>query len=177
MKTGYSLLTTAILFASLAGTAWAEPQNGFSLNAGSSSHTRDCGGCVGSSTAGLSIGVDYQFAISDTLSFNPFLMSSGETNSNMPGATVGHGIVGAQLRYWTGDMFLGGHVGSYSEVISSGGLSLSGTGGGAGLVAGWEKPDGGLYVMGQYDSAKVNYSGLTEIKFTAFRLSVGYRWK
>jgi hypothetical protein len=177
MKIIILLLNAAILFAILTGTAVAEPKNGFGLNAGLASHNRDCGGCIGSSTSGLSIGLDYQFALSDKFSISPFLMSSGETNRNVSGTTVGHGILGAQLRYWAGDMFLGGHLGRYSEVITNGGISLSGSGGGSGLVAGWEKPDGGLYVMGQYDSAKVKYSGLTDIKFTAFRFSVGYRWK
>jgi hypothetical protein len=176
MKIINSLLNTTILFALLTGTAVAEPKNGFSLNAGLASHNRDCG-CVASSTSGLSLGLDYQFALSDNLSISPFLMTSGETNSNVSGTTVSHGILGVQLRYWAGDMFFGGHLGSYSEVLASGGLSLSATGGGAGLVAGWEKPDGGLYVMGQLDSTTVNYSGLSDIKLSAFRLSVGHRWK
>lgn len=178
MKTGSLLLNTAILFALLAGTAVAEPKDGFSLNAGLVSHSRDCGGCAGSSTSGLSLGMDYQFALSDKLSISPFLMTSGETSSNTSGnTTVSHGILGAQLRYWAGDMFFGGHLGSYSEVISNGGLSLTGNGGGAGLVAGWERTDGGLYVMGQIDSATVKYSSFTDIQFSALRLSVGYRWK
>lgn len=177
MKTTNLLLNSAILFVLLTGTAVAEPKNGFGLNAGLASHNRDCGGCAGSSSSGVSIGGDYQFALSDKFSLSPFLMSSGERNSNVSGSTIGHGIFGAQLRYWAGDLFLGGHLGRYSEIITNGSVSLSGSGGGAGLVAGWEKPDGGLYVMGQYDSAKVKYSGLSDIKFTGFRFSVGYRWK
>ena len=177
MKTSTFLINTAILFALLTGTAVAEPKNGFSLNAGLASHNRDCNGCVGSSTSGLSLGMDYQFALSNNFSISPFLMSSSESNKNLPGDTVGHGIFGAQLRYWAGDMFFGGHLGNYSEVISTGGGTvLSGSGGGAGLVAGWEKPDGGLYVMGQLDSATIKYSGAS-IPISAFRLSVGYRWK
>lgn len=185
MKTRSILLNTAMLFALLTGVAVAEPKNGFGLNAGLVSHSRDCGGCAGSSTSGLSIGLDYQFALSDNWSVSPFLMTSGETSKNVSGATVNHGILGAQLRYWAGDIFFGGHLGSYSEVITAtaGSLSasISGSGGGAGLVAGWEKPDGGLYVMGQLDSATINYSSsttsTTDIKFSAFRLSAGYRWK
>ena len=177
MKMRYTLLNTAMLFALLTGTAMADPKNGFSLNAGLASHNRECGGCTGSSTSGLSLGLDYQFALSNNLSISPFLMTSVETSSNVSGTTVGHGILGGQLRYWAGDMFFGGHLGSYSEVLATGGLSLSGSGGGAGLVAGWENPDGGMYVMGQVDSATVNYSGLSDIKFSAFRLSLGYRWK
>jgi Outer membrane protein beta-barrel domain len=179
MKIRNILVQTAMLFALSTGTAVAEPKNGFSLNAGLASHNRDCNGCTGSSTSGLSLGMDYQFALSDKFSISPFLMTSSESSSNVSGTTVGHGILGAQLRYWAGDMFFGGHLGSYSEVLSNGGTSVSGSGGGAGLVAGWEMPDGGWYVMGQVDSAKVTYTTLsnTDIKFSAFRLSVGYRWK
>jgi hypothetical protein len=177
MKTRNLLLSTTMLFALLTGTAVAEPKNGFGLNAGLASHSRECNGCAGSSTSGLSLGLDYQFALSDTFSISPFLMTSAESSKNVSGTTVGHGIVGVQLRYWAGDVFFGGHLGGYSEVLSSGGVSLSGSGGGAGLVAGWEKPDGGLYVMGQLDSATVRYSGLADVKFSALRLSVGYRWK
>jgi hypothetical protein len=177
MKTGSLLLNAAVMFVLLTSTAWAEPKNGFGLNAGLVGHNRDCGGCLGSSTTGVSIGLDYQFALSDKFSISPFLMTSGETNSNLSGTTVNHGILGAQLRYWTGDAFFGGHLGAYSEVLSNGGVSLTGNGGGAGLVAGWEKPDGGMYFMGQFDSATIRYSGLSDVKFTAFRLSIGYRWK
>ncbi len=177
MKIRSMLFNAVMLFVLLTGTAVAEPKNGFGLNAGLVSHSRDCGGCAGSNTSGLSIGLDYQFALSNNFSISPFLMTSAETSSNVSGSTIGHGILGAQLRYWAGDAFFGGHLGAYSEVISSGGVSLTGNGGGAGLVAGWEKPDGGLYFMGQLDSATIKYSGLSDIKFTAFRLSVGYRWK
>ena len=178
MKTGSLLIKTTMLFALLAGTAAAEPKNGFGLNGGLANHSRDCGpGCTASSTSGLSLGIDYQFALSNNLSLSPFLMSSGETSSNVSGITFGHGILGAQLRFWAGDMFFGGHLASYSEVITSGGVSLSGNGGGAGLVAGWESPNSGWYAMGQLDSATIKYSGFLDTKLSAFRLSGGYRWK
>jgi hypothetical protein len=168
------LLNTAMLFTLLTGTAAAEPKNGFGLNAGLASHSmNDPGGPYTSS--GLSIGIDYQFALSDKFSISPFLMSSGES-TDISGVTMGHGILGAQLRYWAGDMFFGGHLGSYSEVSTNGSLSITARGGGAGLVAGWEKPDGGLYVMGQLDSATLKYD-FWDTKLSAFRLSVGYRWK
>lgn len=180
MKTRNILLNTAALFALLTGTAVAEPKNGFGLNAGLVSHSmKDTGGSATSS--GVSLGLDYQFALSDNWSISPFLMTSGET-TNVSGITANHGILGAQLRYWAGDIFFGGHLGSYSEVFTAtaGSLSasISGSGGGAGLVAGWEKPDGGLYVMGQLDSATIDYpSPVADTKFSAFRLSAGYRWK
>lgn len=179
MKLRNMLLNTVVLFALLAGTALAGPQNGFGLNAGLASHSMsDPAGSYKSS--GLSLGLDYQFAISDNLSISPFLMSSGES-TDMTSVTAGHGILGVQLRYWAGDTFFGGHLGGYSEVLTAsvGSLSVSssGSGGGAGLVAGWENPDGGLYVMGQLDSATIKYSGSADTKMSAFRFSVGYRWK
>jgi hypothetical protein len=182
MKIKNLLFNATVLFVLLTGTAMAEPKNGFGLNAGLASHTMkdQCAFCSSYNSSGLSLGLDYQFALSDKISLSPFLMSSGESTSSS-GVTAGHGILGLQLRYWTGDMFFGGHVGSYSEVLtaSAGSLSVSssGSGGGAGLVAGWEKPDGGLYVMGQLDSATVRYSGFSDTKLSGFRLSVGYRWK
>lgn len=178
MKTRNLLLNTAMLFALLTGTAVAEPKNGFGLNAGLASHSMEdqCAFCTSYSSSGLSLGLDYQFALSDKFSISPFLMSSGESTS-VSGVTAGHGILGAQLRYWAGDMFFGGHLGRYTEVLSGGGISMSGSGGGAGLVAGWEKPNGGLYVMGQVDSATVKWSGFADTKISAFRFSVGYRWK
>jgi hypothetical protein len=178
MKLRNYFLNTAMLFVLLTGTAVAEPKNGFGLNAGLVSHNMEdqCASCGSYSSSGLSLGLDYQFALSDRFSISPFLMTSGES-TNVSGVTAGHGILGVQLRYWAGDWFFGGHLGRYSEVLSGGGVSLSGSGGGAGLVAGWEKPDGGLYAMGQVDSATVKWSGFADTKLSAFRLSVGYRWK
>lgn len=176
MKSRNMLLNTAMLFTLLTGTAMAGPQNGFSLNAGLASHSMNPQGLSSDTSSGLSLGLDYQFALSDNLSISPFLMTSGESTS-VSGVTAGHGILGVQLRYWSGDMFLGGHLGSYSNVYIANGVQFnSGNGGGAGLVAGWEKPDGGLYVMGQVDSATIKYSN-TDMKLSAFRLSLGYRWK
>jgi hypothetical protein len=171
-------LIMTVLFVMLTGTALAEPKNGFGLNAGLASHSMQdqCSYCSSYSSTGLSLGLDYQFALSDKFSISPFLMTSAESTS-VSGVNAGHGILGVQLRYWAGDLFFGGHLAAYSEALTSGGVSLSGSGGGAGLVAGWEKPDGGLYVMGQVDSATVKWSGYVDTKLSAFRFSVGYRWK
>jgi len=135
------------------------------------------------SSAGLSLGLDYQFAVSSNFSISPFLLTSGEQSNytNLVDVTAGHGVLGVQLRYWVGDIFFGGHIGRYSQTLTftsgSASLSSTGAGGGAGLVAGWESPDGGVYVMGQVDSAKLKYSTPGQTKMNAFRLSVGYRWK
>lgn len=181
MKTRYLLLNTAMLFALFTGVAVAEPKNGFGLNAGLASHNMKSTGSSYTSS-GLSLGVDYQFALSDSLSISPFLMGSAEsTNIPIFTTTANHGMLGIQLRYWAGDMFFGGHLGNYSETLNatvgSTTVSTSANGSGAGLVAGWEKPNGGLYVMGQLDSATVKNSNNNDVKLSGFRLSVGYRWK
>lgn len=177
-------LQISTLFVLFTGKVLAEPQNGFGLNAGVSSHKikYQCATCGSYSTSGVSIGFDYQFALSNNFSINPFLMASGESAS-IYGGDTNHSILGLQLRYWAENIFFGGHLGSYKEdssIVAIDGFSLpiSGSGGGAGLVAGWEKPDGGLYVMGQLDSATLTWPAFNaNTKLSAFRLSAGYRWK
>ncbi len=66
-------------------------------------------------------------------------------------------------------MFFGGHLGRYSEYVEAGGVSMSATGGGAGLVAGWKKPDGGLYAMGQLDSTTVRCAGQHTVRLLWLR--------
>jgi hypothetical protein len=127
----------------------------------------------------LSIGVDYQIALGDSFSVNPFLMSSSESTSGdlQSDIKAGHGILGLGVRFWPGDLFVGAHFGRYSEALSGGsGGSLSANGGGFGLSVGWESPDGGLFVMGQYDSFSLSYDD-ADIDEKGVRLQVGYRWK
>ena len=170
------------LSALCAGSAHAEPKNGFGLNGGlTSQHTT--GGIGGNyQSSGVSFGLDYQIAVSDSLSLNPFLMSSAESTSGAiaAGTNAAHGMLGLQLRYWIDNTFIGGHLASYSEVLSNtvGNVTTSTAvnGGGLGLVVGWEKPDGGMFVMGQLDSANLKYPASTN-KLSGFRLSIGYRWK
>jgi hypothetical protein len=185
------LLGAALGLALCAGAAQAAPESGFSVNGGliSSSVTTTIvgtgtfldGTSYSYSGSGLSLGLDYQIALNHSLSLNPFLMLSGETISGLGNNITGnHDILGLQLRYWIGDAFVGGHIGSYSETVTANGnnvsLSTHASGPGGGLVAGWENPNGGIYVMGQLDSAKLNYS-YTDTRLTDVRLSVGYRWK
>ncbi len=178
MKRNSLILGTALL-ALCAGTAQAAPKNGFSVNGGlvnSTMNTNLFGFYV---SGGISLGLDYQIALSENFSLNPFLMTSGEGVSGLGNnVSANHGILGLQLRYWVGNAFFGAHIGHYSETLNYNniGISTNASGGGAGLVAGWENPDGGLYVMGQVDSATINYSN-ANTTLGAFRFSVGYRWK
>ncbi len=187
MKYKSHILGAALALALCAGTAHADPKNGFSVNGGLVSSSMNgtfttgflTGLPVTYTSSGISLGLDYQIALNDNFSLNPFLMTSGEGTTGL-GNNVGanHGILGLQLRYWVGDAFLGAHIGHYSETLNYNniGISTNASGGGVGLVAGWENPAGGLYVMGQLDSATINYAN-ANTKLGAFRLSVGYRWK
>ncbi len=185
MKKQIVLPAILILSAFSAGSAQAEPKNGFALDAGLTTHRMTNPVTGNYQSTGVSLGLDYQFAVSDSLSLNPFLMTSGETVSGnaanfAAGTNAGHGMLGLQLRYWIDNAFLGAHLASYSEVLSNtvGNVttSTSAHGGGLGLAAGWEKPDGGLFVVGQLDSSNLKYSTSTS-KMSGFRLSMGYRWK
>jgi hypothetical protein len=188
MKRNSQLLGAALALAVCAGTAHAAPENGFSVNGGlvaSGTAVTITGGvfkgvAYSYSGSGLSLGVDYQFALGQHFSLNPFLMSSGEAISGLGNSVSGgHGIVGLQGRFWFGSGgFIGAHIGSYSETVTFNkyNISTNASGPGGGLVAGWENPAGGIYVLGQVDSAKLNYVN-TDTKYADVRLSVGYRWK
>ncbi len=176
-------LTVLVLTCLQAGRASAKPQNGWGLYGGLATHRLD--GKLWDSTplsytsTGLSIGVDYQYALSPEFSLNPFLVSSSESTSGdtASGVTAGHGILGLEGRYWfENNMFIGVHLGSYSEVLSNDWSVSSGNGFGFGMTVGWESPTDGLFLMGQLDSCRISYSD-ANLDMTGVRLSIGYRWK
>ena len=188
MKKAVWVFAVLLLFVYHASNASASAKSGFGVNLGVASNsmtgtfTDPPRTDYSYSSSGLSLGIDYQFALNEFFSINPFLMSSSEGVSGDLGSGIraGHGIFGLQARYWINDLFVGAHIASYSEVLSSSSnsreTSVSGGGGGIGLVAGWESPVGGLFVMGQVDSAGIKYAN-SDNKLNGFRLSVGYRWK
>lgn len=165
----------------------AAAKSGFGLYGGIASHSDSgtfnsttflSGQTFSYSSAGISVGLDYQIALGDMVSLNPFLQSSSEgTSGNLkPGVTAGHGVLGLELRLWLGNTFLGGHVASYSEVLlDSSGSNLNATSSGAGGSLGWEGDDGVMVVL-QVDSFKLSYSD-ADVDVTAARVHVGYRWK
>ena len=184
MQRTHQILGAALL-ALGAGAAHADPQSGFGLDAGIANHSVSGNTTIAPVTplsynsSGLSLGLDYQFALSNDFSFNPFLMTSAESAGGLPaGVNAGHGILGLQLRFWSGDLFFGGHLAHYTESLhnSNTRVTTSGNGGGIGLVMGWESPQGGLFVLGQVDSARINYVD-ANVRLRAIRLSGGYRWK
>jgi hypothetical protein len=181
-STGVRALLLLALLALAGGSAQAEPGKGFSVFGGLASHSQFAtikpafgGGTLAYSSAGLSIGVDYQFIVAEGITINPFLVSSSEA-TDLSGLTAGHGILGVELRYWPGDFFVGAHFGSYSEVlIDASGASIGGGGFGAGLSLGGES-DGGITYQAQVDRFTVGYSD-SDVDVSAFRLQIGYRWK
>jgi hypothetical protein len=193
MQKIFTLLKVVVLLALCAGNAFAEPKSGFGLNAGMASNnmsgtTLPGGTAYSYASTGLSVGADYQFVVSDSFSINPLLMSSGEDFSGttlQTGTTGGHGIFGVQLRYWVDDIFIGAHVAKYLELLSTVATVNANTttttdtnalGGGRGLVSGWEPSSSEWFVMGQVDTASIDYLN-ANVKLTGFRLSVGYRWE
>jgi hypothetical protein len=176
VKLTIGVVVVAIVLGLQAEAALAGPKEGVGLYAGLAHHTMTPpAGFLSSSSSGLSVGIDYQVVMSDKWSLNPFLMSAGESSSEN-GVTVGHGILGLQTRYWSGDMFFGGHIGNYSEVRMVSNTTSAARGFGGGLLVGWEDPNGKLSVTGQIDRATVKYSN-ADVAISGFRLNMGYRWK
>ncbi len=183
MKKSHVLAATVMVLGLGAGAAHAEPKSGLGVNAGLVASRMNDPVAGSYQSSGLSLGLDYQFALSNSLSINPFLMTSVEPASGTAiaaGTHATHDMIGLELRYWIGSAFVGGHLFTQSEVLSitNGNVTTStnANGGGLGLVGGWEDPHSGLYVMGQLDGGRVHYPASTT-KVSEFRLSIGYRWK
>ena len=164
----------------------AQPESGFGLFGGVARHKSEValpGLPFSFDSSGVSIGVDWQIAIGDSFSINPIFMTSSETVSGDVTGTATHSILGVSFRFWIGELFLGPHVGAYSETVeleSIFGIPASGevtsTGSGGGIAIGWEAENGFL-LMFQYDTATLEDDGGVETDLTGFRLQAGFRWK
>jgi hypothetical protein len=142
-KLAFALILILVL---PAGFATATPKQGFGLFGGFASHTSNVeitkgvldGLKVDVSSSGLSFGVDDQLPVADAVSINFFLDTSSESasgNNGFSADAAGHGILGVEGRYWMDALFVGAHVGSYSEVFTttSNGVSSSISGAGTGF--------------------------------------------
>ena len=177
----------ALLLYAVTPVASAAPKSGWSVFGGAASHSSSGeitkgtlqGSTFSISSSGLSIGGDYQFALSDEFSLNLFLVSSSESASSTELLidSAGHAIWGIQGRFWMEGLLVGGHIGNYSEVLSdtNAGTSVVSTGFGSGLVVGWES-EGGLFGAVQIDQVTVKASDAST-NVSGTRLHVGYRWK
>ena len=161
----------------------ARPKTGFGLFGGVASHSADGKFRFSPitkfsySSSGLSIGIDYQFAIGENISFNPFLVSSFEDTRGdlVSGVAARHDILGIQMRFWVEDIFFGGHVGAYDEFLFGASVTnTSGTGAGFGIIAGLELDSGVIFSV-QYDIFNVKYSD-AKVDLTGVRIHAGFRW-
>ena len=187
---GLALAVTIISILPL-GWTWAAPGDGFGLFAGFAQHTSKgeftpTGTEFEFESSGLSLGIDYQFMLGGAFSISPFYLTSVETaeeksslfsSLGVEAESAVHTVLGVQLRLWFDSLFVGGHVGRYTEVIQfdSGDAGFVGTGFGA--IVGLEQ-DGGLFFSAQMDSAELtDEDDVADTTLTAFRVHVGYRWK
>ena len=178
-KITISCIAFLLVAASWQTAALAAPPKGFGIMFGSIETDRTAqDGTPLPASQGSSIGVDYQWSMSDAFTLNLALHSSAETFPSIPGVDVGHGAIIFGGRLWFGDtVFIGLHIGSYSEVLSSGPIQINGAGGGSGFEAGVEF-DQGFFIGFSVDSATVEYDliGALPTDITTTRLHLGYRF-
>ena len=182
---GFAL--TALLFA---GPAFAAGDDGLGIYIGVTDSTVSPEGGTDLDVSGSTFGVDYQFPLGESFSFNPFLMISSEDGDEQvaPGVTAkiefDTTILALQLRYWIESLYLGAHVGRYeTEVTFPGGGSETFDDTGFGAVIGWEG-EGGFILALQYDTFTLEVPadppappGTTQdIEFTTLRALIGYRF-
>jgi hypothetical protein len=148
-------------------SAYAAPQNGIGAYAGIIAATEG-----GTGSSGLSLGMDAQFALSENLSLNPYLMLSAERDASSAG--VADGLAGLQLRRWFGTWFAGGHMFEHDRVVySNGSVQSSAYGIAGGLLAGVEYANGwGAEVQADL----LESSNTSDNKRNAIRLNLTYRW-
>lgn len=187
------LILMIILSGLISINAFSEPKSGIGLYGGLIQSNMDGelnnkstspGTTYSNSSAGFSLGVDYQFAIADFFSINPIWMSSSESISGDADdsvKSVGHGILALQFLFWVGDFFAGGHVGNYSEVLVSedsdtGNTNTTGgVGPGYGIAIGYKISDK-FYTNLQFDNANIEYTD-SDQDLQGIRLHVGMRFE
>ena len=179
-----SFALTALLFA---GPVFAAGNEGLGVFIGASDSTISPSMGSEIDVSGSTFGVDYQFPLGESLSFNPFyLVSSEDGDDPNPGPPpvpidVDVSVLGVQLRYWFDGVFLGAHAGRYKAEIKSGTVDQSITDTGYGAIIGWEG-EGGLFLSAQYDTVTFDFPavpggpGPQEIEVTSIRALIGYRF-
>ena len=181
MKKSIIAVSFALAVLLLAGSAFAVGDEGLGVYVGATDSTVSPPTGADFDVSGSTFGVDYQFPLGDSFSFNPFIMfasEDGTDSSNVPPEDfeLDTTILALQLRYWIGGLYLGAHAGRYeTEITSTGGTdeSLSDTGFGA--VLGWEG-EGGFVLSLQYDTVTYDTSGGPEVELTTLRALIGYRF-
>jgi len=134
---------------------------------------------------GLSIGLDYKFALGDNFSAHVALMDSSQNadSDEINIDRMAHGLFGVQGRYWFNRFYIGGMVSSFGQILfkkaddtvaGSKDEKVRAVGPGASLLFGWEA-ENGILVGLQYDYAKLKYDD-SEITAQGIRIHGGYRF-
>lgn len=170
----------------------AGPKMGFGVAIGAGSTTGTAtfhGGATETYTIqGLGLGADYQWPISDKFSAGVFLRADTGSVSGDASTLYDKGTsqgLGGEFRYWIGQAFVGGLLGTALTSLTSSTSSkssLSASGGGIGAVAGYEWL-AGLHILLSLESASLSgtlKAGSTSTTFTAKEtrslLLIGYRF-
>ncbi len=193
MRTHASVIAAAVVAAMIAILmpiqSFAEPTSGFGIFAGISS-TDISADTAELDASGLGVGLDYQIALQENLSLNPFLMLFHEEADSQTATVPFFGtitverefdyqILGLQLRFWPHEQFfVGAQVANHDveetltftfpgETVSD---SASESDVGFGVAAGAQVGEG-LTLTAQYDTVELNGTD-----FETLRLLIGWRF-
>ena len=149
----YIGLLFALTVLLLAGPAWAAGDDGLGVYIGRTDSTVSGEGSAEFDVSGSTFGVDYQFPLGESFSFNPFIMFASEDGGDaFQPIEVDSTIFALQLRYWIGGLYLGAHVGRYeTDVNLATDPDQSSSDTGFGAVLGWEG-EVGIVLALQYDT-------------------------
>lgn len=167
----------------------AQPKQGVGIFLGVadySSETSFSGIDLSYDSDGTSFGVDFQIPLGDSISINPFFMSSSEDSKLfnevfINNASVTNTILGAQLRWWPVDeFFLGLHAGIYDQEIESTFEPEAGSGFGYGFAFGIETEvteKFSFFAGGQFDTVPSMdvLEGFSDTEMTGSRFHLGIR--
>ena len=175
----------AVMF--VAGLAWAQPMDGFSLMVSGVEHDNEIdvtsgplsGVTFNYTSDGPGYGIDYQWALGTGSSFLLFIQTTDENVSDDLDAfdRAVHNYYGGQYRLWLGALYLGLQAGQYEVELTaaSGGSSSKGSGPGYGYTIGLEG-SGGWYISYQADTAEVAFED-ADVAVMAQRVNLGLRFK
>lgn len=125
--------------------------------------------------------IDYQFALGESFSFLLFAAensSEGSLPNNTEYEYYKAGIIGTELRFWLGPLYIGIHGGQYfltwiESLTSYTGIHWSG---GTGVGFGFEGESGWSFGVYNENSEKIVFKDLPDQRVEGNRIIVGYRW-
>jgi len=169
------------------------PKKGFGIALGSGAAAGTTAYAAGGpkltyTVQGIGLGADYQWPISEKASIGAYVRAVSGNVGGDSGKFYDRGTItelGAEIRYWIGQAFIGGQLGAVSGTLTdSTGVnsSVSASGGGIGVVGGYEWL-AGWHILLSLESASLSGTqtiGSTTHSFTTTAatslLLVGYRF-